>query len=47
MDILGPICKYCIVNKKKPSEKLGIAMWVLQGGNFAKCSLMIMDVGIA
>jgi hypothetical protein len=25
----------------------GNTMWVLQGGNVAKCSLTIMDVGIA
>jgi hypothetical protein len=46
MDISRPICRYYILNQKT-NENFGNTMWVLQGGNVAKCSLMIMDVCIA
>jgi hypothetical protein len=46
MDILGPICKYCIVNKKI-NGKFRNTMCMLWGGYVAKYNLTIMVVGIA
>ncbi len=46
MDILRPICRYCIVDYKTGKE-YGNTIWVLQGNNITKCNLRIMDVSIA
>jgi len=46
MDISRPICR-CYIVSQKTNENFGNAMCILQGGNVAKCSLMIMNVGIA
>ncbi len=42
VDNVGPIWPLLM---KKTNDEFGNAMWVLQGDNVAKNSLMIMDVG--
>jgi hypothetical protein len=46
MDILRPICKYCIVGQKNLVKNLEMQCEYCKAGNFANYNLMIMDVGI-